>query len=115
MSRVELTASASASASRMACEAPLEPMGYIGCAASPSSVTRPKLHCATGSRSHHRKFVDFSSGLDERGDIEEGETPVIEGRCERCFVAATIPISPREFRSFAQLEFRDPVEQRFAT
>ena len=30
-----------ASPSMIDCEAPLEPMGYIGCAASPSKVTRP--------------------------------------------------------------------------
>src|SRR5208337_3187681 len=39
-------------ASRIACAVPLEPTGYMGCAASPSSVTRPKLQCGRGSRSH---------------------------------------------------------------
>ena len=34
-----------------ACEAPLEPIGYTGCAASPISVVRPKVHCGIGSRS----------------------------------------------------------------
>src|SRR5437868_15027697 len=38
-------------ASRIACEAPLEPTGYIGCAASPSSVTRPLDQYGSGSRS----------------------------------------------------------------
>src|SRR5437879_13580966 len=38
-------------ASRIACEAPLEPTGYIGCAASPSSVTRPLDQYGNGSRS----------------------------------------------------------------
>ena len=39
-------------ASRMACEAPFDPTGYIGCAASPSSVTRPWVQRGSGSRSH---------------------------------------------------------------
>ena len=39
-------------ASRIACEAPFEPTGYIGCAASPSSVTRPCDQRGSGSRSH---------------------------------------------------------------
>src|SRR5215831_7242789 len=43
--------SASVRASRMAWAAPLEPRGYIGCAASPSRVTRPKVQRSTGSRS----------------------------------------------------------------
>src|SRR5262249_19222824 len=29
-----------------------EPTGYIGCAASPSNVTRPCDQCGSGSRSH---------------------------------------------------------------
>ena len=29
----------------MACEAPLEPIGYIGWAASPSNVVLPNDHC----------------------------------------------------------------------
>src|SRR5262249_39867221 len=33
-------------------EAPFEPTGYIGCAASPSNVTRPCDQCGSGSRSH---------------------------------------------------------------
>src|SRR6476661_5477838 len=36
----------------MACAAPLDPTGYIGCAASPISVTRPVPHAVSGSRSH---------------------------------------------------------------
>src|SRR5205085_2312752 len=36
----------------MACEAPFEPTGYIGCAASPSNVTRPNDQRGSGSRSH---------------------------------------------------------------
>src|SRR5438132_4339453 len=35
----------------MAWEAPFEPTGYIGCAASPSSVTRPLDQRGNGSRS----------------------------------------------------------------
>ena len=35
----------------MAWDAPLDPMGYIGWAASPSSVDRPNVHRGTGSRS----------------------------------------------------------------
>src|ERR1700759_4022726 len=35
----------------MACEAPFEPTGYIGCAASPSKVTRPLDQYGSGSRS----------------------------------------------------------------
>ena len=35
----------------MAWAEPLEPRGYIGWAASPSSVTRPKVQRGTGSRS----------------------------------------------------------------
>ena len=42
---------ASTRASRIAWEAPLEPIGYIACAASPRSVTRPKVQRSTGSRS----------------------------------------------------------------
>src|SRR5262245_46712647 len=42
---------ASVRASRMAWAEPLEPRGYIGCAASPSRVTRPKVQRSTGSRS----------------------------------------------------------------
>src|SRR5215211_1727085 len=38
-------------ASRIACDAPLEPTGYIGCAASPSSVMRPLDQYGNGSRS----------------------------------------------------------------
>ena len=38
-------------ASRIAWPAPLEPRGYIGCAASPSRVMRPKLQRGSGSRS----------------------------------------------------------------
>jgi hypothetical protein len=38
-------------ASRMACDAPLEPIGYMGWAASPSSVPRPNVQRGTGSRS----------------------------------------------------------------
>src|SRR5260370_900685 len=38
-------------ASRMACDAPFDPTGYIGCAASPSSVTRPVDQYGKGSRS----------------------------------------------------------------
>ena len=38
-------------ASRIAWPAPLEPRGYIGCAASPSRVIRPKLQRGSGSRS----------------------------------------------------------------
>ena len=34
-----------------ACADPLEPRGYMGCAASPTKVTRPNVHCATGSLS----------------------------------------------------------------
>src|SRR6201994_5108073 len=34
----------------MACDAPLDPTGYIGCAASPSSVTRPLDQQGSGSR-----------------------------------------------------------------
>ena len=34
---------ASTRASRIACDAPLEPMGYIGCAASPRRVDRPNV------------------------------------------------------------------------
>ena len=33
------------------CDAPFEPIGYIGCAASPSSVMRPWLQRGSGSRS----------------------------------------------------------------
>ena len=46
------SASARQRASRIACEAPFEPTGYIGCAASPSSVTRPCDQRGSGSRSH---------------------------------------------------------------
>src|SRR6476469_6504890 len=35
--------------SSMACAAPLAPRGYIGCAASPNSVRRPKLQRSNGS------------------------------------------------------------------
>ena len=35
----------------MAWLAPLEPVGYIACAASPLSATRPSTHVGTGSRS----------------------------------------------------------------
>ena len=44
-----LRASDNARASRMACAPPLAPRGYIGCAASPSSVRRPKLQRGSGS------------------------------------------------------------------
>jgi hypothetical protein len=37
--------------SRIPWPAPLPPRGYIGWAASPSRVTRPKVHCWSGSRS----------------------------------------------------------------
>lgn len=37
--------------SMMACEPPLDPIGYIACAASPTSVTRPSPHRESGSRS----------------------------------------------------------------
>ena len=50
--RPALSASARQRASRIACEAPFEPTGYIGCAASPSSVTRPCDQRGSGSRSH---------------------------------------------------------------
>ena len=36
----------------IACDAPLEPIGYIGCAASPSRLTRPRVQNGSGSRSH---------------------------------------------------------------
>ena len=36
----------------MAWLAPFEPIGYIGCAASPSSVVRVVDHVVSGSRSH---------------------------------------------------------------
>lgn len=48
------------SASRMAWLAPLLPMGYMGCAASPSKVSRPKVHLAMGSRSHMGYSNTFS-------------------------------------------------------
>src|SRR6202044_1805291 len=35
----------------IACEPPLDPIGYTGCAASPISVTRPRPHDGSGSRS----------------------------------------------------------------
>ena len=39
----------SARQSRIACAEPLAPRGYIGCAASPSSVSWPKLQRGSGS------------------------------------------------------------------
>ena len=44
-------ARASTRASRIPWDAPFEPIGYIACAASPSSVTGPKLQRGSGSRS----------------------------------------------------------------
>jgi hypothetical protein len=38
-------------ASMIAWAAPFEPRGYIGCAASPMKVTRPKVQRSTGSLS----------------------------------------------------------------
>src|ERR1019366_8474601 len=45
------SASARQRESRMACDAPFDPTGYIGWAASPSSVTRPLDQYGSGSRS----------------------------------------------------------------
>ena len=47
--QIVLLAAFRARASRMAWPAPLEPRGTIGCAASPSNVTRPKLQRGSGS------------------------------------------------------------------
>ena len=46
------------SASRIACDAPFEPIGYIGCAASPSSVTRPSLQRVERVAVGERVLVD---------------------------------------------------------
>src|SRR5215475_8019869 len=46
MSACDSSASASTRASIAACAAPLEPRGYIGWAASPASVTRPKVQAS---------------------------------------------------------------------
>ncbi len=64
-------------ASRIACAAPFEPTGYIGCAASPMSVTRPWLQCGSGSRSHIGIFPADRSRAHQSLDIDvrNGEAP----------------------------------------
>jgi len=44
-------AAPSVRASMMPWLPPFDPVGYITCAASPSSATRPSTHVGTGSRS----------------------------------------------------------------
>ena len=66
------------SASSTAWPAPLEPIGYIGCAASPSRVTRPCVHCGSGSRSHignskHSAVASMSADMVHVGHPESVE------------------------------------------
>src|SRR5262245_22077262 len=49
--RASFSRSANVRASIAACATPFEPLGYIGCAASPASVTQPKVQRSMGSLS----------------------------------------------------------------
>ena len=66
--------SASARASITLCAAPFEPRGYIGCAASPASVTRPKVQRSADPcrPSDIRNEIRF---FDQLRDIEPVEAP----------------------------------------
>ena len=107
-------ASASDSASRIACEAPFEPIGYIGWAASPSSVTRPKRPARQRIAVDHRVLVGLlGRAAISAGHVEPVEAPVGER------AAANSLVSPRRFQSSRrrrwsglQLALGDPVDQR---
>ena len=78
--RVRASDQASTRASTTACEPPLAPIGYMGWAASPSSVTRP---CPPGRQRiavHHWVLQDLRRPGDQRGHVQPAELPVREPR-----------------------------------
>ena len=100
---------ASTRASRIACEAPFEPIGYIGCAASPSSVTRPKVQRSTRIAIDHRVFEAALGRADQAGHVQPVEPPVGERGRNSSELAWPVPVLPpprvigRKLRSAIQL------------
>ena len=73
----------------IACEPPLEPIGYTGCAASPASVTRPRPQNASGSRS----TIGYSRISAER-DIRPGTSSQSNVQSVKCGSASASRPSP---------------------
>ena len=68
-------------ASRIACPAPFEPRGTIGCAASPSSVTRPCVHQGSGSwstigNSSTESAARISAGTSSQSKCQSAKAPM---------------------------------------
>ena len=77
-----------------ACDAPFDPIGYIGWAASPIRVTRPNVQRSSGSRSTMGYSKQRIGGLDQRRHIQPVEPPVGELGQEIVQVAGAVPVLP---------------------
>ena len=77
-SALERKQPASTRASRIACDAPFDPIGYIGCAASPSSVTAAEAPARQRIAIDHRVHEDRLGARGQRRHVEPVETPALE-------------------------------------
>ena len=92
----------------MACTAPLDPRGSMGCAASPKSVIAPETPARQRIPIDHGKLENGLGGADHGRHVEPIEVPVGEGGDKILEAARPVPIPAPVVGG---LEFGDPVDE----
>ena len=104
----ETSDQASTRASTMACEPPLAPTGYMGWAASPSSVTRPVPQYGSGSRSTigYSRICGapvISAGTSSQPNVQSANQGSTSSTRPRRFQSAAVAEPPGTMTSATQL------------
>ena len=98
-------------ASRMAWLAPLDPMGYMGWAASPRSVTAPSLQLGSGSRSTMGNSSTSSAwairaGTSSQGKCQLANSPAKRARSTGLFQSSRSPVQGRRSSAIQLIRWR---------